>query len=172
MLTEVQLAYLAGFFDGEGHVTVRKRKAVTKRHGIRYSYDLTVGATQLASRNAPLMMLRRAFGGSLNTLKTQRAGKRRVQQWAINCRKAGVALSTLLPYLIVKHEVAEHAVLFQRYLELTWKDRKTRRLSHDDYHQVCENARAICMGINRSHIPQGVAPVLTEALAEGGKHVN
>jgi hypothetical protein len=103
---QYKIAYLAGFFDGEGCIQINKID--TK---IRLRYYLRVSANQVNPK--PIQMLYEEFGGHVS----KRSGSRGVYQWITQGRKANVVLETLLPFLIVKSAQAELALEFQESLQ-------------------------------------------------------
>jgi len=97
-------AYLAGFFDGEGHISMRRDP---RRPWAVY---VEVGATQVC--RGPLELLVKAYGG--NIIK-KAVGKNNVQVcYAWKCgesKNAFWALWRMLPWLIVKRAKARAAVI-------------------------------------------------------------
>lgn len=100
-------AYLAGFFDGEGHISLRRDPRRP------WSVYVEVGATQV--NRAPLEMLVRAYGGYI---MPKSIGKNNVQPcYAWKCgeaKDAFWALWRMLPWLIVKRAKARAAVIVLR----------------------------------------------------------
>jgi hypothetical protein len=96
-------AYLAGFFDGEGHISIRRdpRRA--------WSCYVDIGATQ--RDRAPLRLLVKAYGGKV--IKKSFDPRCNVcYQW--RCSKANDvlwALYRMLPWLIVKRRKARIALI-------------------------------------------------------------
>ncbi|GAH99585.1 unnamed protein product, partial [marine sediment metagenome] len=104
---EQEIAYLAGFFDGEGCVLLKFNYSA----GGPSSY-LSV---QLANVfPAPLYLCQRIFGGKVSLAKS-RHGCNAVYQWGVYSKKAETFLTVVLPYLIIKKEEAvlalQHAAL-------------------------------------------------------------
>lgn len=104
-------AYLAGFFDGEGHISIRNDPRRP------YNYYVEVGATQVDQ--TPLKMLVRAYGGSI---LAKRPGKTNVKQcytWKCgNSKDAFWALWRMLPWLTVKRVKARAAVIVLQHRPL------------------------------------------------------
>jgi len=108
-MTEIELAYAAGLFDGEGCVSINKTSAKNyKRNGfqLRCSISITHEATsQLFANN---------FGGT-HKLIQRKSGGRDYWQWVIVARQARDFLIPLQPYLQIKKEVASIGIEFQNY---------------------------------------------------------
>jgi len=94
---ETNLAYLAGFFDGEGCITVRPG---------RRTFTLTV--VQVDPR--PLELFRQTFGGRVaERSKPTSPNHQQVYRWDIYAG-SWLVLNALRPYLIVKAEAADRAL--------------------------------------------------------------
>ena len=102
MKTNVE--YLAGLFDGEGCITIRKQRDISAKRG--YTYALLVDVSQ--KRSAVLFEYKTRWGGSIGKGK-------RCDRWQVYSSKAKYALKDLAPYLIVKREEAIIAIEFQDY---------------------------------------------------------
>ena len=97
-MREVDKAYAAGFFDGEGHVRCDLIKGYP---------HLVASASQVDPQ--PLDWLKTLFGG-----RVYRTGDRRRTQgvfnWQVNTTDAYMFLDAVLPYLMVKKADAEEAI--------------------------------------------------------------
>jgi|SRR5215831_4650272 len=114
--------WAAGFFDGEGCISLGKPQ------GRATGYRLVVKVAQKV--DPPLKRLQRNFGGSL--WEDKRYGS---WQWQVCGDTASAFLLEILPYLIVKQKQAQVAVAFQarrgpRFQRLT-DEQKAR--DHEDY---------------------------------------
>lgn len=110
-----KLAYAAGFFDGEGYVTVQIRGGQYKGHYIR------IGVNHV--HPIPLYEMQRLFGGTVrkqNPAKVKGNRKQR-HEWSISCNKAAAALSQMLPYMLYKNKVSELALSIQSTMGTTIK---------------------------------------------------
>ena len=110
---DTQLAYYAGFFDGEGSVGVYIGKQ--GHHSIvNKAYRLSV----TVSNNDPsvIMQLFTDFGGTVRTVANQWQGKRTADMhiWAAQGKTAEAFLIAVLPYLRVKRQQAEVALEYQQ----------------------------------------------------------
>jgi len=94
------LAWAAGFVDGEGHLGIREQKG---------HFYISVSVAQVDPR--PLLKLQHLFGGNLRLAKRQFA--RDIWAYNITTRAAGRMLSAISPYLVVKYELAELLMQFQ-----------------------------------------------------------
>lgn len=122
-----QLAWAAGFMDGDGFITIQNRTTKHKEKTYTGTY-LRVGACQ--AHPTPLEKLQDLFGGSIKPKNSgpNPHGYNRKQQWvwSLSTQQAGEALIQMLPYFVHKREVALLAIEFQK----TMSDNK-KELSPD-----------------------------------------
>lgn len=115
-----QLAWAAGFMDGDGHICIQNRKTKHKDKIYTGTY-LRVGACQASL--PPLEKLQQLFGGSIKPKNSgpNREGYNRKPQWvwALSTQEAANALEQMLPYLLHKKKVAELALEFQTTMSKT-----------------------------------------------------
>jgi len=100
-LQPAQLAYFAGFIDGEGCITII-------RTGKQYYLHLKVSQCD----RRPLDILSEAFGGTVIERKQYR-NQSRTWEWRVSSRQAADAIRAMLPYFIVKKEQAILGLEFQ-----------------------------------------------------------
>lgn len=93
-MTETELAWSAGFFDGEGCILANRSGA---------SFSLRAKVSQVVPE--PLEQLRRWFGGNI---WYEKAYGRSV--WTVSGYKARLFLRAILPYLVVKRDRATLAL--------------------------------------------------------------
>lgn len=109
-----QLAWAAGFIDGDGFITIQNRKT---KHGekVYTGTYLRVGACQ--AHLTPLEKLQDLFGGSIRPKNSgpNPHGYNRKQQWiwTLSTAEAKNALEQMLPYFVHKREVALLGIAFQ-----------------------------------------------------------
>ena len=103
--SDTTLAYLAGFFDGEGSVTVaRVRRSIGDA-----SYYLAISITQTS---LPVLQLyQMCFGPAIYSVKRP-VGMAPTWVWRARQAKKGLFLSSLLPFVILKKSQFELALHF------------------------------------------------------------
>src|SRR5262245_34443745 len=94
-MKDTDAAWAAGFFDGEGSVTLTPRNGKGDAGRV-----LLLRASQRIE--APLLRLKTLFGGSVYADKKES----RCYYWQAGSKMAATALEAMLPYLCVKHELA------------------------------------------------------------------
>jgi len=104
-VSEVEIAWAAGFFDGEGYIGISRGYFVDKRWGPYH--HMKISASQRI--RLPLDRLVAIFGGSVC-----KANTRELYLWTCTTRGAARALEAMLPYLTVKRDQALVALGFQR----------------------------------------------------------
>ncbi len=103
------IAYCAGLFDGEGCIHIARIS--TKKRSLTFQLVCKVSMSSLPV----LELLMARYGGSIRA-ESQSATHNKyglVHSWAISSSNAVMFLTQLLPYLVVKREQAELALLFQ-----------------------------------------------------------
>jgi hypothetical protein len=113
------IAYLAGFFDGEGCIQINKS---LRKDRINSRYWVTISAVQVFP--TPLLKLQKLFGGQIN-VRSDIASHRNLGCWRIQGTKAKIFLETMIPFLDVKREEAELALEFANILSRDRGYRKT-----------------------------------------------
>lgn len=95
-----QVIWAAGFFDGEGCISVGR--SLKGKAYIYYTLQITV----FQNERAPLEILHALFGGSL---------RRRQRGWIWNLagQRTIHALAEMMPFFVVKRAQAQIAVVFQ-----------------------------------------------------------
>jgi hypothetical protein len=100
-VSDAERAYAAGFFDGEGSVTINSFRDDSR------SWKLSVVVGQLDPR--PLRFLLKRWGGQISGPRVN--GQ---YEWRIHSASAARFLSDVHPYLIVKAEQAAIVAEFRR----------------------------------------------------------
>lgn len=97
--------YIAGLFDGEGHVSI----TVTQREG-QTDPKLCV---KLTNTHLPVMeMFKEQYGGTFYLQKKSEEHHLQVYQLSLNVTESKKFLSEILPYLVIKKRQAEIALEF------------------------------------------------------------
>jgi hypothetical protein len=105
MMNSIDLAWAAGFFDGEGYIVSPKRN----HNGYSSNY-IRIGINHVDPR--PLQKFQQLLGGSLREDKTVYGNRKVRWVWSISCNGAKEVLVKLRPYLINKDIVADIALQF------------------------------------------------------------
>lgn len=111
-----ELAWAAGFFDGEGYVTIGKRKSVVNGK-IYESLYLRVGINHVAPE--PLTKMHELFGGAIEYTAKVAGNRKPRYRWVVNTKKAQEVLVQLLPYMRNKNKVAVLGIEFQNCMAST-----------------------------------------------------
>ena len=96
-LTKTDLSYLAGFFDGEGSITICPSSTAPRSKNPNHILRVSVGNTNPTIPK----LLQSVFGGSL-TIRPAVGNCREVFQWMISAVKAITFLNAISPYLRMK----------------------------------------------------------------------
>ncbi len=110
IMSEAFTAYVAGFFDGEGSISI-------KNTGKNTSYRLSISIGQ--RRPEPLFMIQSRWGGSIGK---REIGKREANNFStllMFSKQAVSFIKDIYPYLVVKRKQAEIAIKFQEGKENT-----------------------------------------------------
>lgn len=98
------LSYIAGLFDGEGYFYIARSK-VDKTHSIRpYRFQAYAGLT--IREKAPLLLIKKNFGGIIRSLKSKNPKHSSVYKWLINGKELDNFLEKIKNYLLVKRNRA------------------------------------------------------------------
>lgn len=115
------LIWAAGFFDGEGCASIgrtrRERTGLKSNRRLKNSEDFWYGYTANVAvsqkQEAPLKRLHEMFDGHLFSYRSRGTTYWRWQQWSGG---AADCLRKLLPYLLVKRDIADTVIRFQEQL--------------------------------------------------------
>lgn len=99
--------YLAGFFDGEGCVSIYRNK-LKSGLGFRYAVNILICSTNLDI----IKYLQLQFGGTVYNLKMQKVSHKQAQTWVLGSRSAKDFLIGIYPFLIIKKEQVKLALEF------------------------------------------------------------
>ena len=106
-----EIAWAAGFFDGEGFVSIQERN-----HKEYTGYYLRIGVNHVAPE--PLYELLRLFGGTVvKDTKLPIGNRKQRHRWVTSTRNAANCLQQMLPYMRNKNKVTALALDFQRTIQ-------------------------------------------------------
>lgn len=123
-----ELIWMAGFFDGEGCVSVGRQMQKFPRKLFQTYAMHTILANRVED---PLRRFHRRFGGSMWKYA---AHGQEYWRWATSSHKSMGMLRELLPYLLVKRPIAECAIRFQEHM--TQRNKEFGRTGYPDYVRV------------------------------------
>ena len=128
MDTRVELAYAAGFIDGDGCVYLALNH---RRREVPY---LLVQLIASGVDERPLVRLQRLLGGKIH-LESFRRGRnnRPVYRWDVAGQTAVDALKALSPFLSLKREQADLAVEAWAVVQGQWANEPTLVGRHQSY---------------------------------------
>lgn len=114
-----EVAWAAGFFDGEGYVTIQHGYTLHKNGKRYYRHTLRIGINHVAIE--PLLEMQRLFGGKINKQNPNSVqGNRKPRhQWLLNCSNAAEALKRMMPYFRNKQQAAEIGLELQNTMGTT-----------------------------------------------------
>jgi hypothetical protein len=108
-MTNIDAAYIAGLFDGEGCVLIS-----TKQRFGRAVFWLEISIT---NTDKPVLdWILATVGGRMQKKPHNKKGNRDLWRWRASSREAAGVLEILLPYLRIKREQARLAIEFQKLL--------------------------------------------------------
>lgn len=110
-VSEIELAYCAGIWDGEGCFCIGYSPVKLRR---KSEYWFLVASICMTDPQ-PLRKLSKLFGGNLHCYARKGVHKS-VWEWKLWSRRAANFALALLPYLTVKKKQARLAIKFQSYI--------------------------------------------------------
>lgn len=128
MKNELQKAWIAGFIDGEGCLTISKQVR-TNRPSDAWRPMITVANTNQESLN----ILKNIYGGTLRFNNEKRCNKKTGVKWSDSwtwyCPQSKVVefCNDLIPYLIIKKRNAEILIVFMDHLQTTKRQKGGRK---------------------------------------------
>lgn len=116
--TALQLAWMAGFFDGEGCVSLSKAIQTKRRKNtpnvVYTHFQLMVIVTQ-TSYSEPVEEFHKLFGGTIRCCKNSAGNPTWI--WRASGREAKLALIAMRPYFRRKGEDADIAIAVQQLVD-------------------------------------------------------
>ncbi len=113
------LAWAAGFFDGEGCILIARNSPGVRGGRIHTSPSHHLKMTAQQTDERPLLKLQALFGGTVNERRNLPQNKKRIWGWYLSDNAAVKALMDMLPWLIVKRSQARLAIDFRNFIDVT-----------------------------------------------------
>lgn len=113
-LDETEKAYIAGFMDGEGSISLGKDYPRVNGHKTKIQYNLVVS---MCNTNKEIVeWFKQELGGSITIRKwTKGKNHKQAYQWNLKSNQAIDFLKEILSYLKIKKQQAELAIEFQKH---------------------------------------------------------
>ncbi|MHA1627255.1 MAG: LAGLIDADG family homing endonuclease [Candidatus Asgardarchaeia archaeon] len=105
-MSDTGVAYIAGFFDGEGSIFISKSKK-------QYFLTVSISNTNLHV----LEEVQKIIGGNISKSPDNRENSSELFKLRLYCNEAKKFLEKILPYLKIKKEQAKLAIEFQSKME-------------------------------------------------------
>lgn len=105
-IMSVKMAYMAGLIDGEGHIGI-KSDSTKKQYRTYYYERISIANTC----KEVVDMFSGEFGGYVYLHKPSKLSDNSYWTWEVTNTKARIAISKLMPYLVVKKHEAEMVTL-------------------------------------------------------------
>ena len=124
--TTLDIRYVAGFFDGEGSVSITRRKPRIGASGQPTSPKYILEAIIWNTNRRVLELIQQDFGGVLKRRRPR--GNQRKESWGLvwSHGRAYSFLERVFPYLVVKREQAKLGLMY-------WESRKrSKRLPESE----------------------------------------
>ena len=122
-MNDIDLAYIAGLFDGEGSITLARLQHKVWNKGSDFSLRVRIHNT----RKPVLEWVAKTIGGKIYTASHYpKGGHNEVFQWLITGPSAIALLLKLKPYIKIKGPQIEIALAFQKTKEKIGDKRQFR----------------------------------------------
>ena len=104
----MNIEYIAGYFDGEGHITITNLGCILCR--VRATYKPV------------LIELQNQFGGSIRFEPKVKPSHKQIWTWCVTAQKAEMFLKEIEPFLGEKGEQARVALAYQKRRDMPISD--------------------------------------------------
>lgn len=118
-MTDAELGYYAGFFDGEGCIQIVRTGSRSKVRDA--AGGLTVNTIVVNTDRGPLELLQAAFGGTIHRKIPGQFSRYPAFHWMLHGKKAAPFLAAIAPYLVSKRAQAEAALVFAETYHNPWR---------------------------------------------------
>lgn len=130
-VSEIDRAYFAGFFDGDGSVSIISPPSQNFKAGKRWG--LQVRVWQVSEHAAVLHTLKEEYGG--HTAERAFASGRPATEWKVSDRLAEKFLKDIFPYSIVKHDRIAVALKFRETYNHAFRGRNAYNKMQEIYRE-------------------------------------
>ncbi len=140
-MTEIELAYIAGFFDGEGCVNL---KVFTKTSGKQKGQICSEMTIEVSNNDfSVLKFINERFNGRI----TKRYDLKHPHTLRMESKKAVHFLQNIYPYLITKKEQARIGIEFQSLIG--WSGKKVTKENMDKRISLVSSIKEVRRKINQ-----------------------
>lgn len=160
-MNKIDLAYIAGFFDGEGSIVIIKSKS--GNFSPEYAYGVSIGQKD----GQTLDWIKEKFGGNVYLVKHDGSF-----YWALGYTKAIVFLKMIQPYLKYKKPQADLAIEFYESIQKFKLKNVHKRLSEVEIsrrEEIWKKMRQLKKEFTKSNYYKQCSQVqrLSESIPEG-----
>jgi hypothetical protein len=125
-ISETDKAYIAGFFDADGCVIIKRSQRKARERFIKYYYNLRVFISNTDLDTLEWINKTIGFGTINLKVRNKNSNDAHCWNWQSSCRQAYDFLKIIFPYLKVKTKRAEIGIEFQEGLIKKGKSRLTQ----------------------------------------------
>jgi hypothetical protein len=144
MIEPTTLAYLAGYIDGDGYISITQSKRSKKVY-----FGAQVGLA--GTRREPHDLAASIWGGKVSMYVPKNAAYRPQFQWSRVGRVAAEVIQAVYPYLLVKQRQAEVALELAEHVEFARGDNPFPWFVPDyDPTEAMYHMREVMIGLNQS----------------------
>lgn len=137
---QISNVYTAGFFDGEGSVSIVYYRAYQKRNSTQKNYFYWNVLVRIVNTNKQILEdLKAKYGGSINAKKRQRELHRQCWNWVLASQRAVKFLKAIKPYTRIKREHINIALAFSCLLR-----------KQDSRHRHKPTGGWLCLSVNQN----------------------
>ncbi|MBL8090437.1 MAG: LAGLIDADG family homing endonuclease [Anaerolineales bacterium] len=110
MVSDKELSYIAGLFDGEGSITL-----VRHRSNRTHSPQVSIASTDYEV----VLWCQKRFGGSIVTKQPRKSNHSVSYDWRLTDRQSLEFLKLIRPYLIIERKIRRIDLLLNDYIACT-----------------------------------------------------
>lgn len=132
-MNDTDLAYIAGFVDGEGYIGITKASRTNEPYGFT-TYCLKVIVTN--TNNEILILLKDNFNGNIYPVTVHEIHKP-IYKWFVNAGQALQFIKSIYPYLRIKKPQADIAIEYSENITFrpSFRTSKSELELRESYYQ-------------------------------------